>query len=129
MPTVNLTTVSGTDYAQAFTYATSVDGGDTTTPVDIGGSVLRLQVRRRATDAEAMVSIGSTDEGGIEITDGPNGKFTVAISRAQLDRIPAGTYVQNLVRTRPDGLYEEIWTGTVTHTTGPTHDRKIEPLP
>lgn len=125
MTIVNLTTVSGTDYSRGFIYQTN-DGGDppVITPIDLTGCELRLSVRRLATDVEAMVAVGSSDEGGIEITDGPNGKFTIIISRAILDRIPAGLYVQNLVRMRADdGLIDQIWTGALTHTVGPTHDR------
>ena len=125
MPIVNLTTVSGTDYSQGFIYQSS-DGGTppVITPIDLTGCELRLSVRRLATDVEALVAIGSSDEGGIEITDALNGMFRILITRAILDRIPAGSYVQNLVRKRADdGLIDQIWTGALTHTVGPTHDR------
>jgi hypothetical protein len=61
----------------------------------------------------------TTENGGIIITDPPNGKFTVAITQEQLERLPPGSYVHSLIRS-VEGLELAMWYGTLTHAAGPS---------
>lgn len=88
--------------------------------LDLTGSTLYLDVRANAADAYAPISIDSGTVGGIAITDAVNGKFTVTLPIAALSKMNPGLYVHSLIRLRPDGLRELVWSGTLTHSTGPT---------
>ncbi len=96
-------------FAKAFAYQSS-----TGTPVDLTGSTLSMQVRSSAANPTRAFPVVVT------ITDAPNGGFSVSIDAAQLATAPAGTYVHDLVRLRPDGVTEQIWTGTMVVTAGVT---------
>lgn len=113
---VTLTTYSDADFVAAFIYQQNAS------PVDLTGSALRMMVRpgSDAGVSEVDISIDSAAVGGITITDAPNGKFQILFSRAQLAKMGVGIYVHSLIRVRPDGYYERIWGGTLTHIIGPT---------
>ena len=93
-------------------------------PIDLTGSTLFMQARLRATDTQAAFAVTSAGGGsGIVITDAANGKFTLTLpfkSSPTFHAVAAGTYVQSLIRLRPDGLYEREWSGSLTHQIGPT---------
>jgi hypothetical protein len=119
---VDLETTSDEDFAWAFQWQV---GG---TNFDFTNYDLMMMVRRYADDAEVYIALDSitggyggisfnapdTSAGGIIDT------FNIQILRVQMVNMPAGTYVQSLLLLRPDGLREEIWNGTLTHSIGPT---------
>ncbi|MDQ2080467.1 hypothetical protein RA307_09770 [Xanthobacteraceae bacterium Astr-EGSB] len=95
--------------------------------LDLDGSVLVYAIRRRACDATALVMIRSDEVGpdtsNIVVTDAAAGAYTLTLrlhsSPTLRNAMAAGEYVHALVRIRPDGLREELWQGTVTHSCGP----------
>ena len=110
--TVDLATESDADYVQGFRYCDSNN-----VDIDLTGSTLSLMVRANPTDTQVWVSVASPSD-GIVLTGG--GLFTLTLPIAALAKMPAGSYVHSLVRTRPDGIKELLWSGTLTHTIGPT---------
>ena len=48
-------------------------------PIDITGSSIRAQIRRKVTDPSPLVDL-STDNGAIVITDGAEGRFQITIT-------------------------------------------------
>ena len=96
-------------FARGFQYTTSVG-----TPVDLTGSTLTMQVRATAADPVVPFPVA------VVITDALNGRFTVSIAAAALLTVQAKTYVHDLVRLRPDGTREQVWSGSMTVTAGVT---------
>lgn len=96
-------------------FATSVQLtlSDNVTPLDLTGSTLAMQLRTNATSTTVMPVI-------VTVTDAPNGRLTRSIAATTLTGKPAQTYVHDLVRTRPDGVRERIWAGTLALTEGVT---------
>jgi hypothetical protein len=108
------------DWVQSFTYTDAF-----LVPINLTGSIFRLQVRRLEIDAEALIDISSPGTGyvgtGIVITNPTAGQFTITILRSLMANIPpANDYVQDLVRIKPDGTQERMWEGTATVVTGTT---------
>jgi hypothetical protein len=107
------------DWVVPFLYQ-SVDGtGTIFTPIDLTGSVLKMEIRTLETDREALVSVYSPD-GGIYLTNAVQGQFTVTILRSGLNYIPAGEYFVDLVRLMPSGYQERLWEGTAVVVQGTT---------
>jgi hypothetical protein len=127
--TANLWTWSDADFAGAFRLRT---GQSPDTFYNFRGCELNMMIRKFATDIEVFISLTSAPtgegEGGIMYNDpeggddGPIEVFNILIARDQFTHMPPGDYVQSLIMLRPDGVYEDIWHGTLTHQTGPTHD-------
>lgn len=87
---------------------------------DLAGSVLKMMVRSKPEDAQAWISIGSAATGGIEITSSTDTvlAFTITLPRARLAVMPPGQYVHSLVCVKSSGIYETVWSGTITHVAG-----------
>ncbi len=96
-------------FSKGFQYTTSANA-----PVDLTGSTLTMQVRASAANPTLAFPVV------VAITDALNGGFSISIDASQLARASAGTYVHDLVRLRPDGVTEQIWTGTMVVTAGVT---------
>lgn len=114
MPIVDITTQSDADFICPFVL---VDASKA--PINLTGFALWMGVREKAADTDEPLRL-STATGEIVITDAPNGKFTVTISQARLARLPAGSYVHSLIRQSGAGPKIPCWTGTLTHTPGPS---------
>jgi len=117
--TVNLETFSDADFSEAFQW--EIDGA----LFDFTGYNLLMNVRHHAEDVEAVVSLDSVPGGfgGITFNDPVGGHietFNIFILRSQMIVMAAGEYVQSLILLRPDGLRDDIWHGTLTHSIGPT---------
>lgn len=113
------------DWIVAFVYQTD-DGAGTITPIDLTGSLLMMEIRKREADHEAVVSVDS-DDNGITITNATGGAFTILIDRARLARLAAGDYFTDLVRQIPaNEIVERIFEGTATVVEGTS--RKAPPL-
>jgi len=106
------------DWVVPFVLGTPVGDG-TVTPIDLTGSIIKLEMRVNESDNEAIVAVWSPD-GGVTITDAVNGRFQVLIDRDHLRRIPAGTYFCDMVRLMPSGYQERLWEGTATVIGGTT---------
>jgi hypothetical protein len=107
------------DWIVPFLYATSPDGGVTTTPIDLTGSTLKMEIRRQESDHTVLVA-ASSDTQGITITDAPGGAFTILLDRNMLSQLMPGDYVSDLVRDMTNGYQERIWEGTATVVLGTT---------
>jgi hypothetical protein len=107
------------DWVVPFLYNAIADDG-TKTPIDLTGSLLKLEIRKRESDHEATVFSFSSPDDGIYITDAVGGAFTIFIERNKSVRLAAGDYVTDLVRLMPNGLQERLWEGTATVVDGTT---------
>lgn len=114
MATVNFTTSSDADLEQSFVLRANGS------PVDLTGSTFRMMVRKTRDGNEVFVSLDSAGLGGITITNAVGGIIDLVIPKARLQRMAAGAYVHSMIRTRPDGIFEEVWHGHLTHKVGPT---------
>lgn len=108
------------DWVVPFVYQSIASDGVTLSPIDLSGSLLKLEIRKQETDNEAIVFSFSSPDDGIFITDAVNGKFTIFIERDKSARLSAGNYVTDLVRLMPSGLQERMWEGTATVVEGTT---------
>ena len=106
------------DWVVAFIYSIANADGSLT-PIDLTGSTIKIEIRKREEDHEASVSVYSPD-GGITITDAANGKFTVLMDRYKLVRLAPGEYVSDIVRLMPNGLQERLWEGVAEVVEGTT---------
>jgi len=96
------------DWIVPFLYATSPDGGVTTTPIDLTGSTLMMEIRHQESDHEVVLSLSSANNQGIFITNATGGAFEILITRLQLEQFMVGSYVADLVRLMPNGYVERI---------------------
>jgi hypothetical protein len=107
------------DWIVPFLYATLNSDGVTTTPIDLTGSTLKMEVRKSESDRNVVVSMFSPNN-GIQITDAPGGAFTVLMDRNRLSQLSPGSYVSDIVRLMPNGWQERLWEGTATVVEGTT---------
>ena len=108
------------DWIVAFVYQSIASDGVTLSPIDLSGSLLKLEIRAQEADYEAIVFSFSSPNDGIFITDAVNGQFTITITRDKSARLAPGTYVTDLVRLMPSGYQERMWEGTATVVEGTT---------
>src|SRR6516165_3432038 len=94
------------DWIVPFLYQTSPDGGVTTTPIDLTGSTLMMEIRHQETDHEVVLSLSSANNQGIFITNATGGAFEILITRLQLEQFFPGNFVADLVRLMPNGYVE-----------------------
>ncbi|WP_439372907.1 hypothetical protein [Bradyrhizobium sp. DASA03120] len=111
MAIVNITCENDADFARQFAYQLT-DG----TPVDLTGNTMKMGIRRRAEDVTEEMLL-TTENGGLTITDPPNGKFTVLITQAQLVQLDLGDYEHSLIRIRGTQRMR-IWSGTLVNNAG-----------
>jgi hypothetical protein len=94
------------DWIVPFLFAAQNDDGSTS-PIDLTGSTLMMEMRYQDIDHEVVVSVSSPDK-GITITDAVGGAFTILIDRETLSQLQPGDYVADLVRLMPNGLQERM---------------------
>lgn len=111
MAIVNITCQNDADFYRQFAYQT-LDGA----PIDLTGSTMRMGIRRHAADATEEMLL-STENGGLAIVDGPNGKFTVRITQDQLVRLALGAYEHSLIRII-GSMQLRIWSGSLVNNAG-----------
>lgn len=121
--TVDITIENDADFYQLFQY-TLPDG---VSPISIVGATFAMGVRRTVVDPAALFFITSTasDKGQITIMDGPNGVYSVLITKAALKKAPLGTWQQSLVINLPalggaPARTQKIWNGILTIKAGPS---------
>ena len=113
MTTVNITVTNDADFYRTFQYV-HVDGP----PIDITDCTMEMMLRRHASDAAALLRLG-TDTGEIVIIDAVNGKFTVKIAQDELERLGLGDFDHSNIMTNTVGKVK-IWSGLLTNNAGPT---------
>lgn len=114
MVIVNFTNVpNNVDFSKSFIYQTSAG-----VAIDLTGSTLYMMVRTSPAAANPPLVSLSSPSTGITITNAVQGKFQIQITRAALAAIPVGIYVHDLIRLRPDTLEEQVWSGSLTITSG-----------
>lgn len=101
------------DWVVNFLY--TIDGE----PIDLTGSTLNMQIRKREEENSVMVDL-SSPLNGIAITDALLGEFTITIKRDITRRIPPDEYVTDITRLRPDGLVERLFEGVANINLGTT---------
>jgi hypothetical protein len=95
------------DWIVPFVYGSYATDGVTVVPIDLTNSTLKLEMRIRETDNEALVSVFSPSN-GIVINNATAGTFTISIDRSKLARLVAGTYFADLVRLMANGYQERL---------------------
>lgn len=113
MTVVNITVSNDADFNRVFQYQT-VEG----VPINLTGATLHMMLRRHAKDEAAVMRLG-TDTGEIVLVDAVNGRFTVRIAQADLERLGLGDFDQSLILTSAAGK-QSIWNGTLTNNAGPS---------
>lgn len=106
MAIVNITCENDADFIRGFLYQ-QLDG----TPIDLTGNTMRMGIRFRAEDVNEEMLL-TTENGGLVITDAPNGKFTVIITQAQLVLLQTGDYEHSLIRLQGTSMLR-IWSGSL----------------
>jgi hypothetical protein len=107
------------DWVVPFVYSYVDGSGNITGPVDLTGSLIKLEIRIAEQDNEALVSVYSPDH-GILFGDPTQGQFWIAIDRPHLLHLFPGTFFVDLVRLLPSGYQERIWEGQATVVQGTT---------
>jgi hypothetical protein len=108
------------DWVVPFLYQAATDETATSfVPIDLTGSLLKLEIRNLEIDHEALVSVFSPDN-GIYITDAVGGQFTIIIERSKMTHLAEGTYYTDLVRLTPTGYQERLWEGSADVVEGTT---------
>lgn len=97
------------DYYPGFQVTITQTVSDVTTPIDLTGYTLRLQIKKCADDETAIVDL--TNGSGITLTDAANGIATI-----DGFNVPDvfGTYVYDLQYTTAGGQTTTYLVGTVT---------------
>lgn len=101
------------DWVVNFVY--TIDGN----PIDLTGSTLNMQVRKREEENSVMIDLYSPLN-GIAVTDALSGEFTITIKRDITRRIAPDQYVTDITRLRPDGLVERLFEGVANINLGTT---------
>jgi hypothetical protein len=109
------------DWVVPFQYGYYDTDGVTVLPIDLTGSVIKMEIRIQETDHEALVSVFTPDNGIVfDGGDPSNGRFIITLSRANLIRLATGSYVTDLVRLMPQGYQERIFEGIAQVVEGTT---------
>lgn len=109
------------DWIVPFLYGYYDADGVTVLPIDLTGSVIKMEIRINETDHEALVSVFTPNDGIVFDGDPSNGRFIITLRRENLVRLTsAGIYVTDLVRLMPNGYQERIFEGTATVVEGTT---------
>jgi hypothetical protein len=104
------------DWIVPFLFGSLNEADQSIQPINLTGSKLLMEIRKREADHEALVSVYSPD-GGIQINN-PAGAFQIIIRRDQLVNVAPGEYFADLVREMPTGWQERIWEGIAVVVTG-----------
>ena len=118
MAVVNITCWSDSDFVRGFVYQYIAADGSVIGPVNLTGNTMRMGIRHHAEDAVEEILL-TTENGGLAITDAPNGKFTVLLTAAQLQQLPLGEYEHSLIRMPSGGAQHlRIWSGSLVNNAG-----------
>lgn len=110
MNTATFSNVSNnTDFSFAIALTTSGGGA-----LDLTNSTLRMQVRSSPLSPVLIFPVTVT------VTNVTGGLVTISAPLSVMATVPPGTYSHDMVRLRPDGITEQVWTGTLTVVAGVT---------
>jgi hypothetical protein len=110
------------DWVVPFQYGTLSEDETTIVGINLSNSVLKLEMRIREADHEAVVAVSSPNN-GILIVNAAQGLFQITIERERLARLAIQDYFIDLVRWFPGwpvDLQERIFEGTATVVEGTT---------
>src|SRR6516165_1638231 len=111
MAIVDITCENDADFMRGFIYQTLLSDGVTAgPPIDLTGNTMRMGIRFHAADVTEELLL-TTENGGIAITDAPNGKFTVTIPATELLQLDLGAYEHSLIRITPSAQHLRVWSG------------------
>jgi hypothetical protein len=109
------------DWIVPFQYGYYDTDGVSIQPIDLTGSLIKMEIRIQETDHEALVSVFSPDNGiTFDAGDPSAGRFTITIDRAHLIRLAPGAYFADLVRLMANGFQERLFEGKVAVVEGTT---------
>src|SRR6516164_4784488 len=111
MAIVDITCWNDADFIHGFVYAEQLPDGSVGPPIDLTGNTMRMGVRFHAEDVIEELQL-TTENGGLTITDAPNGKFTVLITQTQLLQMTVRSYEHSLVRDTGTNTLR-IWSGSL----------------
>jgi hypothetical protein len=123
---VDMNTYSDADFVRAFMlHVTDDAGGDYY--YDFANIIsMEMMIRKRPTDVEVFIALSTDPNDGIVLTASNAATpavldtINIIIKKSQLAPMPAGDYAHSLIMLRSDGIYDDIWRGTLTHAIGPT---------
>jgi hypothetical protein len=110
---VNITTQNDADFYRTFAWQT-IQGA----PINLGGMLMEMMLRRHASDVASVLRLGS-DTGEIVFLDMGAGKFSVRIPQATLERLGLGDFDHSCIVTR-NGYKVRVWSGLLTNNAGAT---------
>jgi hypothetical protein len=110
---VNITVTNDADFYRTFAWQTLAGA-----PINMAGGLMEMMLRRHATDAAAVLRLGS-DTGEIVFVDPNNGVFTVRMSQDMLEHLALGDYEHSNIFSR-GGYKVRVWSGLLTNSAGPT---------
>jgi hypothetical protein len=91
--------------------------GDVIVPLDAGWKLYMQLQNQKTGDIAAMCS---TDNGRLVIVDLQAGKFGLRMKQADVNQLPPGTYLYDIVRVAGDGI-NRLVTGTIVVQQGITN--------
>jgi len=106
---VNLFPDQGAKYQHIYVYKDKATGA----VIPITGWLIEMQARAYPTDETALLDIDTDLKGGIEITDGANGEFTITIAAATSAAWRHSELSYDIVGTPPAEDPERIAQGTI----------------
>ena len=77
-------------------------------PIDISGWTFRSMLRDDRSDAEPLVTL-TTEQGGITVLDGPNGRIQFVLTDDESSLLPVGRVVFDVERTDFNPGTGPIW--------------------
>jgi len=103
-----------TSILQGATFQRDITWTDNTnnTPIDLTGSIVRLQARKRLTSDTTVLDL-STATSGITITDALNGQFQILLTAAETAALDFATAVYDLEVEFPSGEIRRVLEGTL----------------
>ena len=102
----NYTIEAGATFSRTITYTDPED-----TPIDLSGSVIRMQIRDNYSSEEAAISVSTTD-GGIVLTGDP-GVFVLTLTPELTGSIPFRQGVYDIEIEYADQTVERVLEGRV----------------
>jgi hypothetical protein len=113
--TCDISVENDSDFRYSFVYQTV-----TGVPIDLTGTTMYMMLRMNLPDATVSFEL-TTENGRIAVTDPVNGRFSLTILQADLERLAVGVYQQSLIASSAAaGELWRIWRGSFTLNLGPS---------
>lgn len=105
---LDLVIYQGATFRRTFTWKT----GSSLTPVNLTGFTARMQVRKKITDPDPVISL-TTSNGGIVLTNPTAGEFEIVITDTLTSALTIKTGVYDLEFVAPGGDVSRLMQGAV----------------